>query len=131
MVEYVKNKSGDKLFGEESDNVSYVINTDQSLRLNDFSACWIPVEDKNPTGDSFVLGLIYVKDYDEFGYFESQYKYWINEGRWYEMPYRYDKKTGILTMSFDRGEATFELLDKNTLLMTNYGGSYKFYRLEE
>ena len=34
-------------------------------------------------------------------------------------------------MSFDRGEATFELLDKNTLLMTNYGGSYKFYRLEE
>ena len=108
-----------------------MINTDQSLRLNDFSACWIPVEDKNPTGDSFVLGLIYVKDYDEFGYFESQYKYWINEGRWSEMPYRYDEKTGILTMSFDRGEATFELLDKNTLLMTNYGGSYKFYRLEE
>lgn len=131
MVEYVKNKNGDKLFGEESDNVSYVINTDQSLRLNDFSACWIPIEDKNPTGDSFVLGLIYVKDYDEFGYFESQYKYWINEGRWSEMPYRYDEKTGILTMSFDRGEATFELLDRNTLLMTNYGGSYKFYRLEE
>jgi len=132
LVEFVKNKKGDRLYGEESKDASYVINVASGVKLEDFTACWIPEEYAEPNGDSFVLGLIYVPEYNEFGYFESQYKYWINEGRWYEVEkFTFDQKTGILTIPFDNGNATFELLDIDTLKMTNYGGSYRFYRLKD
>ncbi|MBO7677014.1 MAG: zinc ribbon domain-containing protein [Erysipelotrichaceae bacterium] len=132
LIEFVRNKDGDKLYGEESDDVTYVMNVPQASGLEEFTGLWIPMEDKKPTGDSFVLGLIYVPDYNEFGYFESQYKYWNNEGRWHEMSnFIYDEKSGDLTISFDRGNATFRLLDKNTLRMINYGGTYEFYRWED
>lgn len=117
--------------------VDYVPTVSQLSRtqregLNRFTGCWLPIEDTNPGPKSYVIGLIYVEEYDEFGYFERQLDYWMAMGNWYEVSdFTYDEYAGVLTIPFDNGEADFWILPSGNMMMSNYGGSYEFRLLED
>ena len=84
-----------------------------------------------------MIGLIYLEPDSEhpdgeFGYFESQLKYWNVQKRWSEISeFDYDETTGELTIRFDRGFAVFSIDQNDHMHMSNYGGSWEFYRSED
>ena len=43
----------------------------------------------------------------------------------------YNINTGVLTIPFERGSATFEILPNGHMIMTNYGGSYEFEKMND
>ena len=139
LCEYVLTADGTKLMGEVSDPFSFTIHRKVVNDLDKFSDMWVPVQitwEKIKPGD-WVLGLIYVEEYNEFGEYEGYYDSWNTaKSRWLEIKYfDYDPKTGILTIDFDKnvpdkahGVATFRINSAGHLEMTNDGGTYEFYR---
>ncbi len=134
LCEYVKNQDK-RLLGIESEPVPYSMNT--KWELSKFTGCWVLVDDEKKDADSYVIGLIYLEPDEEFpegefGYFESQLKFWAVKGRWSEMKvFDYNINTGVLTIPFERGSATFEILPNGHMIMTNYGGSYEFEKMND
>ncbi len=139
LCEYVLTADGTKLMGEVSDPFSFTIHRKVVNDLDKFSDMWVPVQitwEKIKPGD-WVLGLIYVEEYNEFGEYEGYYDQWNTaKSRWLEIKYfDYDPKTGILTIDFDKnvpekaaGVATFRINGAGHLEMTNSGGTFEFYR---
>ncbi len=115
--------------------MQYTLGAVTNKNLSRFSACWVPTQyGTRLDGDCYVIGLIYIEPDaqhpdGEFGYFESQLKYWSAKGRWSEISeFDYDETTGDLTIKFDNGYAVFSIDAADHLHMSNYGGSYEFYR---
>ena len=135
LTEFISRKSGEKYLCEASEPVQYTLGAVTNKNLSRFSACWVPTQyGTRLDGDCYVIGLIYIEPDaqhpdGEFGYFESQLKYWSAKGRWSEISeFDYDETTGDLTIKFDNGYAVFSIDAADHLHMSNYGGSYEFYR---
>ncbi len=136
LCEFINKSANEKYLCEVSDTAEYTLGSVIPRNLERFTGCWVPVSVTEPDGDDFVIGLAYLEPDDqypegEFGYFESQLQYWNAKGRWYEMTeFDYDDSTGELTIEFERGYATFWIDERDHLHMSNYGGSWEFYRAD-
>ncbi|MBQ7063597.1 MAG: zinc-ribbon domain-containing protein [Firmicutes bacterium] len=139
LCEFIKKNATEKLYGEVSEPVYYEIGRVLTNELNLFTGAWIPLELKDKfKPDDWIIGLIYIEEYNEFGEFEGPAQNWTAKGRWLEIKYfDYDEKTGVLTIDFDAnnvnatGVATFRINAAGNLIMSNSGGSWEFYRAPE
>ncbi len=139
LCEYIKNGDS-KILGEESDTVWFRLEPVRDIKkeLNAFTGAWAPIEYGGKVTDTnWIIGLAYIEEDNVFGEFEGEAGWWEKrKDRWLEIRYYdYDPRTKTLTIDFDKnqinatGTATYQLIDSNTLVMTNQGGSWTFTRL--
>lgn len=129
LCEFIKKNAKEKLLGETSRVVSYTLGAVTPDGLARFTGWWIPTALKTFTPDDFVIGLVYLPDEHMIGYYEREYCYRHSERLWSKFDnYDYDERTGVLSLSFDGGTATFRIDEHDHLFMKNSGGEYEFYR---
>ncbi len=128
LCEYIKKNEKDKLFGEESEAVSFTLTPVRNGGLERFKGWWIPIELTEPTEDDYIIGLTYEEEDGTVSYFEGQHRYAVLSHYWTTFSsYEYDEESGVLTLQFARGPATFRIGENGHLYMSNYGGTWEFY----
>lgn len=138
LCEYVRKNETEIVPLEESIPVKFTLTPEtEPADMSDFTAVWVPLEYKGSFKSSdWVIGLTYNEQYDEFFEYEGPAStFYSAPGRWVEIKYYdFDSKTGTLSIDFGKnkangdGVATFRIKANGNLEMTNYGGTYEFYR---
>lgn len=137
LCEFVAKNETDIIALLESDTVYYELGMEMAQDLSIFAGVWAPLEYKGSFKSSdWVVGLTYNEQYDEFFEYEGPAStFYSAPGRWVEIKYYdFDSKTGTLSIDFGKnkangdGVATFRIKANGNLEMTNYGGTYEFYR---
>jgi hypothetical protein len=141
-----------------SDNVRLQIGTlpavgkngvvDVELKINPnlsvFTGVWVPIDfkekydNREDISKEWIIALAYIEGENTFMEYEGPANNYMNENRWtYVKSFKYDEKTGELTINFPENSsrgldiATFTITRNDHMIMTNRGGPTEFFRAKE